>query len=240
MKILARGRKSIYDGSEWLVSIWRKKENAPKDGEPCGVGFHSLRVKNPLQSPVFKWPCEVWRDECRELLGKDNIKARYRKQRIIEDITHRFPTIVSVNEFLDDIPKTKWFQAQPPEDWMIVENYPTVETARTIVEEEGLQTAHNRYRAFNLSTASLGENHFCCRTDAVNAVTDTLTKIPWIEYNDMLHMNWCAGGYAIALLVADLKIDTTWLCRWWKAWELGYYPLFEKGDKLVVGKIATR
>ena len=46
-----------------------------------------------------------------------------------------------------------------------------------------------------------------------------------------------AAGRSRSLIVSDLNVDTAWLGRWWQAWELGYYPIREQGDKLVVGRI---
>lgn len=47
-----------------------------------------------------------------------------------------------------------------------------------------------------------------------------------------------AALHASALLVADLGVDSTWLTRWWRAWELGYSPIEEEGDRLIVARIA--
>ena len=46
-----------------------------------------------------------------------------------------------------------------------------------------------------------------------------------------------AAWYACGLLVEDEGVDITWLRRWWEAWRLGYYPIREDGDVLVVAEV---
>jgi len=182
MKILKRGHRSIYDNSPWVVGTWREEPEAV-EGEACGRGFHTLRSDDPLVSPVFAWPCEVWRDECEGELGRDERKARYRRQRIVEDITSQFPVVVRVNEFIDSLESIPWLKpvTLTPPSYMRVEKM-TLTAAR----------------------------------DAA----------------------WDAAEAAYALIVSDLPVDTTWLHRWWRAWEMGYYPIREDGDTLVVADVS--
>src|SRR5512136_652333 len=100
MKVLKPGHKSIHDDSFWEPGVWREIADAPIDGEPCGIGFHSLLVTDPLKAPVFCWPCEVWEDEVEGECGRDLIKGRYRKQRIMEEKTNDFSVIVEIHKFL--------------------------------------------------------------------------------------------------------------------------------------------
>ena len=113
MKILKAGARSIHDGSQWVPGEWREEPKARQNGRPCGVGLHSLLGDEPRRSPVFRFPVEVWRDECEGECGRDSIKARYRRQRIVENITDRFPNLVAVNRFITEtIPAVRWLEPE--------------------------------------------------------------------------------------------------------------------------------
>ena len=202
MKILKRGRRSIYDDSPWVVGTWREDPEA-EEGAACGRGFHSLLGDNPLVSPVFAWPCEVWRDECEDELGRDTRKARYRRQRIVEDLTSKFPVVVRLNEFIGSLKSVPWFKPTglTPPSYMRVEK-----TTRAAARGAAWNAAWNAARA------------------AAEAAAEAAA--------------WAAAGAAYALLVSDLNVDTTWLHRWWRAWEMGYYPIREDGDTLVVADVS--
>ena len=121
MKILKVGSLSIHDNSPWIPGEWRELPDAPCDGTPCGVGFHSLLSKDPFQSPVFTVPCEVWEDEREGECGRDALKTRSRRQRIVRNVTAEYPQVAALNQFVTEtIPAVKWFQAQKPEPWMVV------------------------------------------------------------------------------------------------------------------------
>ena len=218
MKILREGHKSIHDSSVWVPREWREELDAQMGGA-CGMkkgnGFHSIICGDPLKAPVFCWPCEVWEDECEQEMGRDKIKARYRRQRVTEDITDTMPIVVEMNAFIRHIPEVHWFEPQDDssQDWMRVEPYPTLIAA--------WNAAGNGARNAGWDAAGNAAGNAAWNA-AGNAARDAA---------------WNAAGNGLAFLVADLNIDTTWLKRWWKAWELGYYPIREDGDKLVVGKI---
>jgi hypothetical protein len=226
MKILRKGHKSIHDGSVWTPGRWREEPNATK-GDAYGVGLHSIICGDPLKSPVFCWPCEVWADECEDELGRDKIKARYRRQRIVEEITDRFPVIVKTNAFIRHIPKVRWFKPtrKKPPEWMRVERFASVDAARAAAGETASAAAGETARAVALAVARA-------------AAWDAERAAAWVTARAVaLAIVRAAAGEARAILVSDLDVDTTWLHRWWQAWDMGYYPIREDGVELVVGKI---
>jgi len=130
VKILKPGRLSLRDDSEWIVGKWRKEPDAPKNGKACDVGLHSIICDDPLKSPVFSFPCVIWEDECRDECGRDEVKARYREQRITRQITSRFPIIVKINAFVRSISSVQWFKPQKPAPYMKIERYESLAAAR--------------------------------------------------------------------------------------------------------------
>ncbi|MCJ7663047.1 MAG: hypothetical protein MUO24_02265 [Desulfobacterales bacterium] len=276
MKILKQGRLSIHDNSKWIPDKWREEPNAPADDQPCGIGFHSLIRGDPLKAPVFFFPCEVWEDECQGECGKDEIKARYKRQRIIKEITDQFPIIVAINEFITKtIPSIKWFIPQTPEPWMEVVDYEDLAAAGAAAWTEARAAARGAARAAAWTAA--GEAAWeaagaaawtaaraAARGAAWDAARDAARAAArgaaWDAARDAARAAergaawdaardaawdaaWDAAGAAAgdvyAILIHDLGVDTTWLTRWWRAWELGYYPIKEDGDKLIVGKIKS-
>lgn len=242
MKILKKGHLSIYDDSPWIPGVWREEPNAPINGESCGVGYHSIICGDPLKAPVFAWPCEVWEDEVEGECGRDEIKARYRRQRIIKEITDQFPAIVAVNRFITEtIPAVKWFVPQPPEEWMIVEEFDSIDTAWNAAWDSPWNTTFFSiwdsvpYHDFQKLTLKAPAR--AAEVIARDAITHVIESIIKENVGHDLFIRVAAAGYIYTLLGYDYKFDLTWHYRWWRAWELGYYPIRQEGDKLVVGKI---
>ena len=251
MKILRAGARSIYDDSQWVPGVWREELDAPQDGKPCGVGLHSLLGNEPRRSPVFRFPVEVWSDECEGECGRDPIKARYRRQRIVENITDRFSQLVAVNRFITEtIPAVRWFEPELTEigkprqrPWMRVERYDSINTARDATWAAAVDAAWDAARnaaGYAAWGAARGAARDAARDAARNATwdaawgaaRDAAGDAAWDAAGDAV---WGAARYAQALLLGDLDIDTTWLHRWWEAWAMGFYPIREEGDRLVVG-----
>ena len=113
MKILKASRKSIHDNSQWEVGKWREIPEARTYTSACGPGLHSIICGDPLKSPVFSFPAEVWEDECEEECSRDDVKARYVRQRIVKDVTAEHPIVLRVNKLVADIAKVKWFKPDP-------------------------------------------------------------------------------------------------------------------------------
>jgi len=237
VKILKAGARSIHDNSPWEPGVWREEPNAPRDGFACGVGLHSLLGNEPRRSPVFRFPVEVWSDECEDECGRDSIKARFRRQRIVENITNRFPQLVAVNRFITEtIPAVRWFEPELTKPgkplqrrWMRVERYASIDAARTAAVAIAWDAAWDAAR-----NAAWGAARDAARNAAWDAAWGAARDIAWAAARDAV---WDAGGKVQALLLSDLDIDTTWLHRWWEAWVMGFYPIREEGDRLVVGWI---
>jgi len=247
MKILKAGARSIHDGSQWVPGVWREEPNALQDGKPCGVGLHSLLGDEPRRSPVFRFPVEVWADECEDECGRDHIKARFRRQRIVENITHWFPQLVAVNRFITEtIPAVRWFESELTKTgkprqrrWMRVERYDSISAAW------GAAVATVRDAAGDAAgdavwAAARNAARDAARNAAWNAAWNAVRVAPWgAARNAAWNAAWDAvgdaGGKAQVLLVGDPDIDNTWLHRWWEAWAMGFYPIREAGDRLVVG-----
>jgi hypothetical protein len=229
MKILRRGHLSIRDGSAWTPGEWREESGAVA-GQSCGVGLHSLFGPDPLRSPVFCWPCEVWEDECEGELGRDGLKARYRRQRIVREITDEFSVIVRVNEFIASLASVPWLRpdrsATPPA-YMRVERM-TLAAARDAAVEAAWSAAWSAARA--------------AAWDAAVEAAWSAARAAWSAARAAVEAAWdaarAAAGEAYALLVSDLPAATTWLHRWWGAWQLGYYPIREDGETLVVADVS--
>jgi hypothetical protein len=238
VKILREGHLSIHDNSQWTPGQWREEPTAVP-GDSCGVGLHSIICGDPLKSPVFCWPCEVWQDECEEELGHDDIKGRYKRQRITEDITSAFPAIIELNSFVRSVPKVSWFKPKDDTcpDWMRPQPYPTVAAARDAAWDAARDAAWDAARA-----AARDAAWDAARDAAWDAAGAAAWAAAWDAAWDAARAAardaaWAAAGMARRILVSDLDVDTEWLWRWWRAWELGYYPIQEDGDTLVVGKI---
>jgi hypothetical protein len=205
---------------------------------------------DPLKCPVFHFPCEVWADECEDELGRDDVKARYRRQRIIEDITDRYPIIVSINDFIDSLASVKWFRPQPLEgtpesEWMVVRDKMTLSAASNAARNAASNAA--RGTAYDAApTAARNAAYDAARGTAYDAASNAARNAAYDAAYDAAYniceknitdaawdAAWDAAGYALALLVSDLNVDTIWLRRWWCAWEMGYYPLYEENGMLV-------
>ena len=233
MKILKAGARSIHDDSPWEPGVWREEPKARQNGRPCGVGLHSLLGDEPRCSPVFRFPVEVWSDECEGECGRDSIKARYCRQRIVENITNRFPNLVAVNRFITEtIPVVRWLEPELTKTgkprqrrWMRVERHDSLEAARGAAWDAAWDAARDAVWA-----AARDAAWDAARTAARDAAGDAAGGVVWNAAED-------AAGEAQALLLGDLDVDTTWLHRWWEAWAMGFYPIRDDGDRLVVGWI---
>ena len=97
----------------------------------------------------------------------------------------------------------------------------------------------NREREFLAARAVLGESREWYET--VDVAFDTARKIMQGLSAHNAYAVWdaseCTAWYACGLLVEDKGVDITWLRRWWEAWRLGYYPIREDGDVLVVAEV---
>ena len=207
MKILKASRKSIHDNSQWEVGKWREIPEARTYTSACGPGLHSIICGDPLKSPVFSFPAEVWEDECEEECSRDDVKARYVRQRIVKDVTAEHPIVLRVNKLVADIAKVKWFKPDPKTtapSYMKIERFDSLAAARAAARDAARAAAGDAAR------------------DAARAAAGD------------------AAWAARACIVSDLPVDTTWLWRWWRAWEMGYYPIREDGDILVVGLIQEK
>jgi len=239
VKILKAGARSIHDDSPWEPGVWREEPNAPRDGFACGVGLHSLLGNEPRCSPVFRFPVEVWQDECEGECGRDSIKARFRRQRIVENITDRFPQLVAVNRFITEtISAVRWFEPElikpgKPRQrcWMRVERYDSIEAAGAAVWAAARIATRDAARdaAWDAAWDAVWEAAGDAAGAAVWAAARTAAR------DAARDAAWDAADEAQALLLGDLGIDTTRLHRWWEAWAMGFYPVREEGDRLVVG-----
>jgi len=187
----------------------------------------------------------VWEDECEGECGRDEIKARYRRQRIVTDITDSFPAIVAVNGFLCvRIPAIKWHEVQEPEDWMFVQTYSTFSAARSAAWSAAYSTARSAAWSGAWSAA---------RSAARDAARDAAWDVAWdaawdaicsaardAKWDAARSAAWDGAWYIGALLVSDLGVDVTLLTRRWRAWELGFLPLDVKGDCLAVARIGPK
>jgi len=199
--------------------------------------LHSLLGNEPRRSPVFRFPVEVWSDECEDECGRDHIKVRFRRQRIVENITHRFPQLVAVNRFITEtIPAVRWLEPELTKPgkprqrhWMRVERYDSIGAAR----EPAWDPAWDPAWAAAWDTAR-NAAWAAARNATRDAAGDAIREAAGYAARDAARD---AEGKAQALLAGDLDIDTTWLHRWWEAWAMGFYPIREDGDKLVVGWI---
>ena len=155
-----------------------------------------------------------------------------------------------VREFIDRIPSARFFRPQKPEEWMRIECF-----------SDWLGVVQAAYRA-PYNTAHYGPRNAVYRAArdaardadwdaAYEAAWDAAYRTAWNAASSAARCDTCdiasevihnaacgaassAADYAAALVVADL-IDSTPLYRWWRAWELGYIPIREDGDSLVVG-----
>jgi len=257
MKILKAGALSIHDDSPWEPGVWREEPTAPQDGKPCGVGLHSLLGNEPRCSPVFRFPVEVWRDECEGECGRDHIKARFRRQRIVENITDRFPQLVAVNRFITEtIPAVRWFEPELTktgepvhQPWMRVERYGSTEAVRDAIGAAARTAVRTAARTAVRTAAgdAVWDAAWAAAEDAAwDAARAAASDAAWATARAAA---WAAARAAArdaagaaadevqVLLLSDLDIDTTWFHRWWEAWAMGFYPIQEDGDRLVVGWI---
>ena len=142
-----------------------------------------------------------------------------------------------VREFVDRIAGTPFLRPQEPEEWMEVEHFDSWRAAWRAARD-----------AANVAAWRAGGNVAWRKASnaAYRTGRSTAYHAAWVAARDAArepasraacdvtrYATRDAADYAAALVVADL-VDITWPHRWWRAWELGYIPIREDGDKLVV------
>jgi len=159
-----------------------------------------------------------------------------------------------VREFIDRIPNVPFFRPQQPEEWMRIECF---SDWLSIVQAACRPPYNAVYYAayYGPREATIHAARDADRTAdwdaawdaawdatlpaAFDAAWDAVLRPAFdAARNAARDAAWgasaCAADYAAGLVVADL-VDVTWLYRWWRAWELGYFPVWQDGDSLVVG-----
>jgi hypothetical protein len=228
-------RGTIYMGDMYshdgIEAGFDLKPEQTMEGEWTGEEHDSLSVRVPpgesdapyMSAIMARWPN-------RTAFLADQVEGR--NGAVSVDIQQLLKINTEVAAFVARISQVRWFDAQEPEPWMIVEDYPSVAAARSA----------GRSAAGVAGWAAAGS---AARDAARAAGRDAAWPAAWSAAGAAA---WAAGrsaaldaGWAVyANVVADLDVDTTWLTRWWRAWELGYCPIREDGDKLVVGRIGGR
>ena len=158
-----------------------------------------------------------------------------------------------VRRFIKSISTARFFQPQPPEPWMQVVY---VKDWRSVLDKGQFLSVACPHKARWEAACDASEEAArdtgrqeaydeACRAaynaayHAVSYATERPIRrgVACPGWDDIIHARraaaYDAASYAAALVVAD-RVDPTPLHRWWAAWALGYVPIREDGDMLVV------
>lgn len=139
--------------------------------------------------------------------------------------------MTAVQTFIDNLQAVAWFKpdpAYPPPAYMRVEKMPYDRAVQancdaTWANQYGWHP-WRWYREYLAMESARSPRFAELQSDAVNlrtpdAFADRIARV-------------------MACAIDNPSIDSTWIRRWWRAYELGYFPITEDGDVLLVADVS--